>query len=177
MSDFDDGFEEVAADLMNLVDSFDFTRVGRDRSLGHTLIGVIHERIGDRMRNEVDPDGNPWEPNRGKYGDRKRGAGGTVGVGYYGQAGGTGGGMASEKQIQGKVELEPDSVTSSYGWDDETRRKGSWFTRGSSGPGDGEVSGAKNQPPRPFYAFNEEDADAVLEEAGRALDRIMQGEF
>lgn len=176
MADFDDGFDEVVAGLNELVESFDFTRRGKDRSLGHTLIGVIHDRIIDRMAAEQDPDGNPWEANRGKYGDRKRGAGVPVGVGYYGKAGGTGGEMASEKQVQGKIEVEPESVTSSYGWGDETRRKGSWFTRGSSGPGDGEVSGAMNQPPRPFYAFNDDDIDAVVEEAGRALDRIINGE-
>lgn len=177
MADDDDGFEQLAAKLNELVDSFDFTRVGKDKSLGHTLIGVIHDRIIDRMAAEQDPDGNPWEANRGRYGEKKREVGVPIGVGYYGKEGGTGGEMRSEREVQGKVSLAPESVTSTYGWDDETRRKGSWFTRGSSGPGDGEVSGAKNQPPRPFYAFNEEDADAVAEEAGRALDQIIKGEF
>lgn len=181
MSD-DDNLDLVAAGLTELVESFDFTRRGKDRSLGHTLIGVIHERISDRNRAEQDPDGGPWEANRGKYGGRKRADGVPVGVGHYslGRERGQrtaqyepGGEMTSLVQIQGEIEVEPDSVTSSFGTDDEVRRKGSWFTRGSSGPGEGEVSGAKNQPPRPFYGFNEDDADAVLDEAGRALDELL----
>lgn len=177
---FQSGPDPIAESLRGLVESIDFTRPGREGSLGATLIGILHEGISDRNRAEEDPDGGPWEANRGKHGARKRADSIPVGVGHYSQGGRPatyepGGEMTSLVEIQGEIDISPDAVISAYGATEFARRKGSWFTRGSAGPGAGEVSGAKDQPPRPFYAFNDADADAVLEEAASFLDDLLEG--
>lgn len=167
-----DNLPELAAALDELAASLDFTRPGRDGSLGRTLIGIIHEGIADRNREAVDPDGAPWAGNRGGYGKRKASAGLPVGVGIY-PGGKPGGEMLSLVEIQGETKVEPDSVESGYGTSDGARDKGDWFTHGSAGP-DGLRSGAENQPGRPFYGIGEEDAEAVMEEAGRFLDDLLR---
>lgn len=172
MAGVDDNLDDIGLVLDELADTLDFTRAGREGSLGEQLAGVVVEGIVDRNRAAIDPDGNDWPENQGKYGERKDRYGLPVGVGLY--AGGRAGGeMVSMEQVQGEVEISPDEVTLSYGTHEEARRKGSWFTRGSDGPGEGEVSGAPNQPPRPFYAMGEEDLDRLVEEAGHALDDLL----
>jgi phage gpG-like protein len=160
---------DFSARLNALADTFDLTRDG----LGETVLGVVADGIVARNADQKSPDGGEWAANRGKYGDRKRKAGLPVGVGI--KKGGVGSGaMLSQEQIVGARTVEPQSATMQYGTDDVNKRKASWFTRGSDGPGEGEPSGAPGQPARPFYELTADDEDAMRAECEDHLARTVR---
>ena len=169
MDHVSDNSDDLARRLNELSASIDFTRPGRNGSLGKTLIGIVHEAIVDRNLDEADDTSSPWPANQGKYGERKREEGLPVGVGLR-----SGGQMISMVEIQGEIRVEPEIVESTYGTNQDARDKANWFTYGSDGP-DGLHSGATNQPPRPFYGMNSQDADNVVEAAGEYLDGVLKG--
>jgi hypothetical protein len=158
---------QVAALLDNLAATVDFTRPGAEGSLGDDVLDIIATGISDRSRMEEDPAGGEWAANRGKYGQRKRGRGLPVGVGFVrgGPGGGGGGGsgvMLSLPELKGTRVIEPQRASMSYGTSDDARRLGEWFTNGATpGPDGGEASGAPGQPPRPFYEYTTDDEAEV----------------
>jgi hypothetical protein len=55
--------DQVAAFLRGFVDSFDFTRPGKEQSLGRDVAGRIVERIADRAVKERRGANSKWQPN------------------------------------------------------------------------------------------------------------------
>jgi hypothetical protein len=149
----------IAARLRQAADSFRFKggSVG-DTGLGRDMAKAIGVGIAARTTGgQVSPDGSPLAPNQGKYGERKQAAGLPVGVGLKSKRS-TGTPMLSLVELQGVIEITDEGRTCvvRYGTSEEVRRKGMWFTGGSSGAEGCEPSGAKNQPPRKFYGLDDE---------------------
>lgn len=187
MAEVTSNADEIEQALEDLVAAINFTTSGAEGSLGHGLLDVIVDGIDERCANEVDPDGRPWDPNRGVYGRAKRERSLSVGVGYYGPLNGegdattltgeqVGGEMLSLVQLQGEREIEPDRATMKHGeaGNEFARRKGQWFTAGSVATEDAEASGADNQPPRPFYLIGELDEQVIDEYLDRFLDEVIE---
>jgi hypothetical protein len=125
----------------------------------------------DDIASEKAPDGGRWDLNAPKYRRKKERAGVTdIGVGV-----GPGSGeMLSEANLRGERSISPDEAVMEYGTTEAARKKLQWFTKGSSGPGDGERSGAPNQPPRPVYGLSEK-TQAEIDRAVRAhLDESLK---
>jgi hypothetical protein len=59
--------DAVVAWLGRFVESFDFTRTGRDQSLGRDIANKIAEGIIERNKRQVDRDGEPWKKNAPAY--------------------------------------------------------------------------------------------------------------
>jgi hypothetical protein len=148
----------IAEKLRALADSirFDGGTVG-DKGLGRDLAAAVAVGIAGRsLGDQADPGGQGWPENRGKYGVKKRGQGLPVGVGIKGKRS-IGRPMLSLVELAGEVTIEDDGrrLIIKYGTSDDVRRKGNWFTGGSSGADGCEPSGAKNQKPRKFFGLDD----------------------
>lgn len=187
MAEITSNADEIERALEDLVGAISFTSSGAEGSLGNGLLDVIVDGIDERCANEVDPDGRAWDPNRGIYGRAKRERSVPIGIGYYGPlsdegdastlgAEDVGGEMLSLVQLQGEREIEPERATMKHGeaGNDFAKKKGQWFTAGSVGTEDAEPSGAENQPPRPFYEFNETDEAVIDEYLDRFVDEVIE---
>lgn len=141
--------------------------------LGKDMLGAIAEGIADRSLSGQASAAGAWDENRGKYGEAKRGRGLPIGVGL--KKGEAGGQMLSLLEIAGEQTITADEASMRYGTEDAARRKASWYTRGSSGPGEGEVSGATDQPPRPFFELDPAIEAEVARRAEAALAKLVDG--
>jgi hypothetical protein len=175
MATVSSNLEEIAAKMTAVVDSFNFTAVGRgNKRLGDEALDVVANGIAARtLQRQQEPGGAHMEDNQGDYGKRKQKKGIPVGVGFYpvteqGQTKEIGGQMLSDIELSGERVIEEQTATMTYGKDGYAKRKAQWFTNGSTGT-DGEKSGAKNQPPRPFYELD----DGITTD----LDANMTAEF
>jgi hypothetical protein len=110
----------------------------------------------DVLAGQRAPDGQPWPPNRGRYGERKRAAGLPIGV--------LTGTMLSEPELAGRRTITPDVASWAYGVTTFSFEKATWFSRGTS----------RGQPPRPFFALGEDDLDTLLDLSARRLERILR---
>ena len=156
-----------AIDAVNALDRvLDFTREG----LGDHAADVAADAIHSRFLAESGADAK-FADNRGKYGQRKRERGIPVGIGLHGER--VGGEMSARVHFAGVREIEADEVILAFGADDANRRKGMWFEAGSTPSEDIEPSGAKGQPPRPFFSLADPDEDAIVDLVGDAIDRFL----
>ena len=170
MSGASSNVDRVEAWLNQLSDTFDFTLDGESKSLGEDLLDLAALGILDRsVGQEQQADGSSFAPNRGKYGDKKRSLGIQVGIGFGDPNSDK---MMSLLNVAGKRELQPEEATATFGATDFAADKGKWFTNGSSGA-DGDRSGAKNQPPRPFYELDEYVAQDALDYMTRRVEAIV----
>jgi hypothetical protein len=88
----------------------------------------------------------------------------------------SGGDMLSDVNLTGDVTIEPELIQITYGAPgaDWSRRKAQFFTNGSVPSSDGtEHSGAKNQPPRPFWGLDEEINAKCEERIDVFLDDLL----
>lgn len=152
--------------LEEMEQALDFTRDG----LGDQACDAAADAIQSRFQAETGAD-DPFADNRGKYGERKRERGIPIGIGLHGAR--VGGEMSRRIHFAGMREIEPDEVIIGFGADDKNRRKGMWFEAGSSPSGDIEPSGAKGQPPRPFFHLADKDEDAIVDLVSESIDRFL----
>lgn len=157
--------DEIEAAFEELfVEKMDLTRDGLGEELADIVAqGILRRTIADQ-RTSI---GTALSPNAPDYAARKEKKGiRTIGVGI----GPTSGEMLSMEQIKGRREITPDKVVMTYGKSDDVNRKGQWFTSGSLAGTGLEPSGAKGQPPRPFYDIDPETRAKVTE----FLERYLQ---
>lgn len=169
MADVQSNFPEIERVIQAIADSFNFERPGREQSLGRDALGVVTTSIQDRCRNETDPEGNRWAPNKewAQKDPRKRGKP----VGILGDSDN----MLAPLQIQGEQDVTSTQAEVTYGTDEWNRRKAQWFTNGSRASDDGtERSGADNQEARPFYEIGEAEERALDEFFDAELDRYLR---
>jgi hypothetical protein len=166
----------VKAQIAAFVKGIDFTRPGKEGSLGKDLLseaatGIIDQAIG----NQQSPDGTPFAANQGPYGDAKREEGLPVGIGLKGHRGGSSERMLSLVEVMGEQDIKPDEATMKYGRSEAMKRRGQWFTAGSTAVDGCEPSGAMNQPSRPFYGLGDE-TKANVREVGHDFvrDRVRE---
>lgn len=155
----DSNIDAFSASLDRLSNPLDFTRDG----LGKRIAESQAKRVAERAANNQGTTGT-FAENRGDYGKRKQARGIPVGVGI--KSGGAP--MLNPANLAGQPAIERDSVTM------EASEKAQWFHNGSEGT-EGEKSGAKNQPARPFYGLTDSDAEAIQLECGKAVANVIRG--
>lgn len=127
---------------------------------GKELLDRLARRIQSRFFAEEGSRG-PFAENRGDYGARKRERGIKIGVGLYGEQ--IGGEMSQLEQFMGDQQISGDDIVWGFGLD-RNADKGPWFHNGSIAGDDGtSPSGARNQPPRPFFELIGEDIDDAMD--------------
>lgn len=180
MARVDSNLGEIMSAIDAIVNGFNFTSTtGRSgKRLADKALDTIAERIAERTTaRQMDSNQSPLAPNRGEYGEKKRTKGIPIGTGYYpagngGQNGIRGGQMLSDLELSGERVIEEKSATMTYGLDGFAKRKAQWFTNGSTGNA-GERSGAKNQPPRPFYDLDDGSKRMLDEFFGVELENYV----
>lgn len=131
------------------------------QDFANDLLDEISARIHNRFVAQRGADAG-FTANRGDYGKRKRRLGIPVGIGIRG--GSSSGEMAEFENFLGQRILTRDQAFLNFGANDDDRRKGMWFENGARKSADGtESSGAKGQPPRPFFELNDADIDLIVE--------------
>jgi len=147
--------EAIGRLLRELYDTFDLTRPGRNGSFAEDLLDEFSTSVYARTVGEGQtPTGSALEANRGEYGKRKEARGLPVGIGLEASSTDR---MLSLVQLRGERSIEPELATAVYGVSEPARNKASWFSFGATGSGvQGEFSGAKGQPARPFWGFDDE---------------------
>lgn len=159
--------DAISTLIGRLADCVDLTLPGESASLGLDLLGDIAVGIIDRsVDGQKAPDGSAWAENLEPYRSSRRKANKPIGV--------LSGEMLSLREVQGEVSVSPHEATMTYGTSDETKRRAEWFTRGSDGPGEGEVSGAKGQQPRPFYGLDPEIEATMTGRIERHIERTVR---
>lgn len=129
---------------------------------------LIAARIRQRtVYQQLDKDGQPLEPNQGRYGERKQRRGIPIGIGLY-PDGGVGGDMLSIQQLEGEMIATPTEAAIHYGDNLDDIQKADWFQEPESG----------NQKAREFYELDDSDDDALgdlFEAAGEdAVDDLFR---
>jgi hypothetical protein len=177
----DSNIDQVMLWLRDFVESFDFLRPGVDESLGRDLVGVVVERIQDRSRRHVAPDGSFWIGNS------------TTPSRWYPE------GYNEWKRKKYQINDEPNFRTGQmlsnlslglnpktvYNRHDIEIRYGIDAPPSSSAAPNGYVDpdtdgivtdtqkAGWNQPGRPFYGFGQGDAEALLEVAQENLNQYI----
>lgn len=141
-----------------IVDCIDFTRPGIEGSIGEDALDLQAYRILDRAQLEQGSEGQ-WDENKGTYKQSKDKRSLLVGVGLAASSNDR---MLAALNVKGEQSIASDEATMSFGATPSAKSKGDWFTNGSEGEL-GKRSGAKNQPPRPFYEFTQEDIEAATD--------------
>lgn len=168
--------DEIAEWLRSLGDCLDFTRPGIEGSVGKDMLIGQAYRIDERCSREEGPT-EAWAENQGKYAKKKDTLHLPVGIGIAPPSEER---MLSILNLKGEQIITAKEATMIYGAagsasgpdDPSPRNKAAWFTNGSEGA-DGERSGAKNQPDRPFYEYTEDDVEASVDIAVDAIDRFI----
>jgi hypothetical protein len=154
----------VKAKLEAFVQSINFTTAGGQQSLGKDCLAAVAVGIRERtVDKQEQPSGQPLAPNRGKYRDKKARRGLPIGVGLRKGGRGDTGRMLSLVEVEGRQTIEPEVATMTFGKDDQSMQVAGWFTVGSHPHSGIRPSGAKNQPPRPFYAMDDALRAMVLD--------------
>lgn len=161
---------EVTEAIERIADCLDFTRSGAETTIGKDLLVRAAREISERASVEKGPDG-AWKENRGKYGKAKRAKSLPVGKGLKDAPNER---MLSLPHIKGEHDIQPLSATMTFGTDERSKNLGKYFTNGSTGAA-GDRSGAKNQPPRPFYEMTPEDEDAIFDLATIEIMKYIEG--
>ena len=154
----------------------DFTGGGpMGKGFAQDMVKIVALGMRDRgVVRQEDPSGNGWPKNAPDYAKEKDYR--PVSIGPDRPKKGTkGGDMMSEVNLTGNVTIEPERVAMEYGTTPEAKLKAQWFTNGSEpGLGEGECSGAKRQPPRPFYGLDDAIERALDERVDRAIDEFLR---
>ncbi len=160
--------KQVIAGLAKLASEIDLRKPGiaGERTAGLDVRAIMVLGMEARFNRGEDVSSGAFAPNNAKYKARKGGR--AVGYGPD-RLGHTGGLMRSQVEMLGTVVITQSSVTAVYGASEEGKREAQWFSNGTDGAGDGagEHSGAKNQPPRPFWGLDEKihaEADTYAQE-------------
>lgn len=163
------------AEIEALVETFDFTLPGKDVSLGRDIAVRVAIGIQVRSMRGEGPGGALWLANAEEYARYK-----ATNYQEY-QPGVLGGQMLSLVSLIGVVEVSPASILMTHGKDEQPTRttsrsgvqlkdrelvatdrdKGEWFTEGN---------GRTGSPPRPFYAFDDEITQGVVDLVKDALN-------
>ena len=165
MAELTSNVAAVEAKIAGLIQSFNFTRKGEDKSLGHDMAVVVATGIQERSIPEMKaPDGDTWDPNEPKYAARKRAK-------YDAdQPNVRTGQMLSLESLLGDVSVAPETVTMRYGTGDPptSAANGATLTEGDKSITDIEKAyfGSKT---RPFYALDSTIEGEAVKVAKAAL--------
>jgi hypothetical protein len=172
MASVDSNADQVAAALGALVGSFDFTRPGKDQSLGRDLARTVARGIQRRsVPGATAPDGSSWAANEPEYARRKRAK-------YAAdQPGIRTGQMLSLESLVGETTVAPDSVEMRYGTGEPPRRaaNGAELTKGDAATTDRAKAGYFTDSGRPFYGLDAEIAGECRALAAEALKDHLSG--
>ena len=177
---------DVMEFLRDFVEGFDFTRPGRDQSLGRDLAHAQVDQIMTRSSKFQSPDGSQWTGNSTSpwrrypqgYKQWKEEQYGWDDAPNYRT-----GQMLSQLSLFGRTRIEPRQITLIYGIEAAP-------TRSASPNGhlnletDGKVTdvqkatwahgGEKGKPARPFYGVGDGDAEALCAVAREALHEYIR---
>jgi hypothetical protein len=166
--------EDIERELMAIEDGFNLTSHGADETIGKGALALVSGRIQARDASQAGPGGTGWAANKAWARTNKLKRGKPIGV--LSSPGSNS--MLAALQIDGTQVITTHTATMVYGVNAAARSKAEWFTNGSmAGVAGSQRSGAKNQPPRPFYELDSTDVaaldtyfvdtfDAVLRRAG-----------
>jgi hypothetical protein len=177
--------DEVCRWLQEFAESFDFTRPGKDQSVGRDLaLTIVHGPdvggqggILGRCAAGVGADGTPWPPNAPEVSARKQEDYG------WDEPNRRTGQMLSQQSLYGRTRIEPDQVTLVYGTGQPP--SGSAAPSGYSSKADRETpdvlkaslahSGqGRKGIRRPFYEATREDAENVSAVAQENLNEYIR---
>lgn len=164
--DVDSNINEVKLWLHGIVDSFDFTRPGKDGSLGRDMAGVVAEGIIDRsVPDAVSPDGSGWAANEARYAAWKRAKFAAD------QPGILSGQMLSLESVRGDVKVTPTEVTMNYGIGSGASRSrtGAALSASQQATTDRDKARHFAEGGREFYGMDRQIADAVVAEVEDAI--------
>lgn len=152
MATVSSNFPEIQKVLDQIGDTLDFTRPGRQQSLGRDCLATVVVAIEDRCRAEEAPGGADWGPNKdwALHNPQKQGKP----VGVLGDTDN----MLSPANLAGEQTITREDAGAVYGIDEASKQKAQWFTEGN-----------EHQVARPFY-----ELDAKTDEA---LDQFLDGEI
>jgi hypothetical protein len=172
MASVSSNIDEVAAALDALIDGFDFTRPGKDQSLGRDMAGVAARGIIDRsVPGCKAPDGSDWAENEEHYADAKRAK-------YDAdQAGIRTGQMLSLRSVLGEVTVTRDQVVMRYGTGEapKSAANGAELTDSDKARTDREKAGYFTEKVGEFYGLDATIAGELTAEARDALHSYLRG--
>ena len=170
MATLDSNLDEVARLLDQLIAGFNFTRTGKEQSLGRDLAAKTAEGIHDRsVPGRLAPDGSQWDDNEPKYAAKKRAK-------YDAdQPNVRTGQMLSLASLKGKTEVGPDLVVMTYGLDAPpgSALNGTELTTADKAVTDSDKAGWCAAL-RPFYGLDATISAALHDVARAALDEYLQ---
>lgn len=186
MLTFKSNIDEVCDWLHKLVEGFDFTVPGEDQSLGRDIVVEVASNIADRAADGRGADDSGVEvvwlansddpPGKG-YASQK-----AQDYGVFDQPNIRTGQMCSLLSLVGRPIIEPKRITMVYGTGDPPSTSAA--PTGYLSPDDRKITDVEKaqfaheqdaeRPERPFYALTEEDDEAVIDLAGRVLDRCIE---
>ena len=142
----------ILADLYRHTTCFDLT----EDTLGTRCATGFALGVEAMMDTERDPTGSSWAPLSERYAEWKAAR-------FFGQLmAHLYGVMKTEEQLLGKVEVEQYLVTQTFGTSEQAQQEAAWFSEGNA-----------NQPPRPFYDWNEFSEYLVTEILDQRFDDIF----
>jgi hypothetical protein len=165
MADITSNIDEIDDYLRSILDQVDFTRPGKDQSLGRDIAGIVAEEINVRTAgNAQDIDGSPLKENEPRYAARKLAKYGTdqplIRTGQ----------MLSMESLLGETTISKREIEMRYG----TGQAPSSGGTGYLSAGDRKVTDREkaeyNSEDRPFYGLDERIANEVAEYAQEWLD-------
>lgn len=160
MSDLAGGsnIDDVEKWEKDLIDGFDFTRVGEEQSLGRDMVRDVAQGIHDRtVAERRDATGAPVKSNEYHYAVWK-----AEKLGVYQPLIKTGR-MLSLVSLIGNPEISPDLIVMPYGTGEED--EDGVTDRDKAGYVSGE---------RPFFALDDAIVDRLADRAGEAFDKLIQ---
>lgn len=165
--------DEIERLLAEMAGAFDMTRPGEEGSLGEDLLDIYALGVYERtVGSGLDVEGKPLAANRGRYGARKEERGLPVGIGLDATSTTT---MLSLVQLKGTRDIKADLATSVYSTDQFAFDKANWFTYGSDGSSVyWEYSGARGQPQRPFWGFDDDIERQLVTRCDTHLERFLR---
>ena len=170
MSSLESNRETVIHGVAGLVEGWNFTVAGEEKSLGQDLIATTAQAIQERsVPDATDPDGGTWaanEPRYARYKQRKYDAH---------QPNIRTGQMLSLKSLIGESTVTADEVLMRYGTGQspDSAFNGTELTRSDREITDIEKAWFASRN-RPFYAIDDEIIDLIGTIAGESLDQYME---
>lgn len=163
--------DEIGAFLDMAVETFDFTRTGKEKSLGRDLAGVVALGIQERsIPDHLDPTGNPWAANEEKYARWKREK---YEVDQPGQLTGQ---MLGLESLIGETRISSDSVEMIYGVDKPAEKtlNGAELPKAKEPPTDRQKAEWFTEGGREFFGLDETIAEACVKEVDQSLDAHIE---
>jgi hypothetical protein len=166
MADLDSNVDAVASDIEAFLAGFNFTRPGKDQSLGRDLAVVAATGMIDQaVAQQSDPDGTPYPENEPKYRAWKKKK-------YsVDQPNVRTGQMLSEQSMLGGTVVGPEQVEMKYGTGNAPT---SAATGAALSKQDEQITDVEKaffcSKTRPFYALDVTTIDEMTAEAQESLD-------